>query len=51
MQASDGVRRDTVSVDLGNRTYDIHIGENLLQETGRHIAPLLNRPVYRHRHR
>ena len=24
--------------------YDIHIGENLLQEAGRHIAPLLNRP-------
>src|SRR5436190_5098293 len=44
MQASDGVRRDTVSVDLGNRTYDIHIGENLLQEGGRLIAPLLNRP-------
>lgn len=44
MQASDGVRRDTVSVDLGSRTYDIHIGENLLQEAGRHIAPLLNRP-------
>ena len=43
MQASDGSRRDTVSVNLGNRTYDIHIGENLLQETGRHIAPLLNR--------
>ncbi len=44
MQASDGVRRDIVSVDLGQRTYDIHIGENLLQESGRHIAPLLNRP-------
>ncbi|MEQ1521244.1 MAG: 3-dehydroquinate synthase [Aestuariivirga sp.] len=44
MQASDGLRRDTVSVDLGNRAYDIHIGENLLQEAGRHIAPLLNRP-------
>ena len=44
MQASDGVRRDIVSVDLGQRTYDIHIGENLLQEAGRIIAPLLNRP-------
>ena len=44
MQASDGMRRDTVSVHLGQRTYDIHIGENLLQEAGRHIAPLLNRP-------
>ncbi len=44
MQASDGRRRDLVSVNLGRRTYDIHIGENLLQETGRFIAPLLNRP-------
>ncbi len=44
MQASDGVRRDIVSVDLGQRTYDIHIGENLLAEAGRIIAPLLNRP-------
>ena len=44
MQASDGRRRDIVSVNLGRRTYDIHIGENLLQETGRYIAPLLNRP-------
>ncbi len=44
MQASDGRRRDIVSVNLGRRTYDIHIGENLLQETGRFIAPLLNRP-------
>lgn len=44
MQASDGRRRDIVSVNLGRRTYDIHIGENLLQETGRFIAPHLNRP-------
>ena len=44
MQASDGRRRDIVFVNLGQRTYDIHIGENLLQETGRFIAPLLNRP-------
>jgi 3-dehydroquinate synthase len=44
MEASDGRRRDLVSVNLGRRTYDIHIGENLLQETGRFIAPLLNRP-------
>ncbi len=44
MQASDGRRRDTVSVDLGQRTYDIHIGENLLREAGCLIAPLLNRP-------
>ena len=44
MQQTDGKRRDIVSVSLGTRTYDIHIGENLLEETGRHISPLLNRP-------
>ena len=44
MQAAEGRRRDTVSVNLGQRTYDIHIGENLLQEAGRSIAPLLTRP-------
>jgi 3-dehydroquinate synthase len=44
MQIPDGRRRDIVSVNLRNRTYDIHIGENLLQEAGRLIAPLLNRP-------
>jgi 3-dehydroquinate synthase len=36
--------RDTVSVALGNRAYDIHIGEGLLRETGSRIAPLLKRP-------
>ena len=44
MQATNGRHRDIVSVNLGSRTYDIHIGENLLEETGRHIAPLLKRP-------
>jgi len=44
MQTTDGARRDIVSVNLGQRTYDIHIGENLLQEAGRYIAPLLSRP-------
>jgi 3-dehydroquinate synthase len=44
MPHSNDKRRDNVTVNLGHRTYDIHIGENLLQETGRHIAPLLNRP-------
>ena len=44
MPHNSDTRRDTVSVNLGNRSYDIHIGENLLQETGRYIAPLLNRP-------
>ena len=44
MPHSNDKRRDNVTVNLGHRTYDIHIGENLLQETGRHIASLLNRP-------
>jgi 3-dehydroquinate synthase len=44
MQATDGKRRDIVSVNLDHRTYDIHIGENLLQEAGPHIAPFLKRP-------
>lgn len=44
MQTADGARRDIVSVNLGQRTYDIHIGENLSQEAGRYIAPLLSRP-------
>jgi 3-dehydroquinate synthase len=44
MPHSNDKRRDSVSVNLGTRTYDIHIGENLLQDTGRYIAPLLNRP-------
>jgi 3-dehydroquinate synthase len=44
MPHSNDKRRDSVSVNLGTRTYDVHIGENLLQEAGRYIAPLLNRP-------
>ena len=44
MQQANGKRHDIVSVNLGARTYDIHIGENLLEESGRIIAPLLNRP-------
>lgn len=44
MPHNNDTRRDSVSVNLGYRSYDIHIGENLLQETGRHIAPLLKRP-------
>jgi 3-dehydroquinate synthase len=44
MPHSNDKRRHTVSVNLGHRSYDIHIGENLLQETGLHIVPLLNRP-------
>ena len=44
MPHSNDKRRDSVSVNLGHRSYDIQIGENLLQETGLHIAPLLKRP-------
>lgn len=35
---------DTVRVALGDRSYDIRIGEGLLAEAGAHIAPLLSRP-------
>ena len=34
----------TVRVDLGARAYDVIVGPGLLQEAGRHIAPLLARP-------
>ena len=44
MSQPDAKHRDTVSVALGNRTYDIHIGEGLLREAGHYIAPLLKRP-------
>ena len=44
MQQPNEMRRDTVSVALGNRAYDIHIGEGLLQEAGNYVAPLLKRP-------
>src|SRR3990170_4571272 len=44
MPHSNDKRRDNVTVNLGHRTYDIHIGENLLQGAGGSIAPLLNRP-------
>ena len=44
MQTADGAGLYIVSVNLKQRTYDIHIGEYLLQEAGRYIAPLLSRP-------
>ena len=34
---------ERISVDLGARKYDILVGENLLPEAGRYIAPLLKR--------
>ena len=35
---------ETVALPLGERAYDIHIGERLLDEAGALIAPLLPRP-------
>lgn len=35
---------ETVAVALGDRSYNIHIGENLLESAGSFIAPLLQRP-------
>ena len=32
---------DSLRVELGPRSYDILIGENLIAEAGSHIAPLL----------
>ena len=32
---------ETVRVDLGERSYDVIVGEGLLAEAGRHIAPVL----------
>ncbi|KUJ80042.1 3-dehydroquinate synthase [Ruegeria profundi] len=34
----------TVHVDLGERSYDVEIGPNLLAQAGARIAPLLHRP-------
>ena len=33
----------TVPVSLAGRSYDVHIGKGLLDQAGRHIAPLLRR--------
>jgi 3-dehydroquinate synthase len=38
-------RRDTVPVSLGERSYDIHIGEGALARAGEIVAPLLKRPL------
>jgi 3-dehydroquinate synthase len=37
--------RETVRVALAERSYDITIGEDILAETGKLIAPLLKRPL------
>ena len=38
-------RRETVPVLLGQRSYDIHIGEGLLARAGEIVAPFLKRPM------
>ena len=38
-------RTATVKVALGERSYDIMIGHGLMPDIGRHLAPLLHRPV------
>ena len=38
-------RRETVPVSLGDRSYDIAIGEGLLARTGDIVAPFLKRPL------
>lgn len=35
---------ERLTVELGNRSYPILIGDGLLGEVGRHVAPLLKRP-------
>ena len=39
------LRRETVGVALGNRSYDIVIGEGLLAEAGHLVKPHLRRPL------
>jgi 3-dehydroquinate synthase len=38
-------RRETVPVVLGDRSYDIHIGDGLLSHAADIVAPLLKRPL------
>ena len=35
------MKTDTISVDLGDRAYDIIVGTALLANAGSHIAPLI----------
>jgi len=42
--STGGDSSETLTVELGSRRYDIRVGEGLLAEAGRHIAPLLKRP-------
>ena len=38
-------RRETVPVSLGDRSYDIHIGEGILARAGDIVAPFMKRPM------
>ena len=38
------MNNETVSVELGERRYDIVVGENLIKNSGKLIAPLLRQP-------
>ena len=44
MTRSDAGAVRSVRVGLGERTYSIFVGENLLEQTHRYMAPLLKRP-------
>ena len=41
-QTLEAMKKTTV--DLGARSYEILIGENIIDETASYISPLLNRP-------
>ena len=34
----------TLALDLGERSYSIKVGEHLIEDAARHVAPLLNQP-------
>ncbi len=44
MKQQNHIPHSTVTVDLGDRTYDIKIGEGLLEALGDHLLPILPRP-------
>ena len=43
-EAKAGEETSTITVDLAARSYDIHIGANLLEQAGTVLRPLLKRP-------
>jgi 3-dehydroquinate synthase len=44
-ETSAARRRESVPVSLGQRSYDIHIGEGLLARAGEIVAPFMKRPM------